>query len=82
MKLLVIKFTTLRISVNVDVNFILVVQINKHAFSGGQANIEEHRTKGGDCSIDVSYQYLKFFLDDDEKLEFVGKVSVLKVYFI
>lgn len=48
-------------------------KINKHAFSGGQATIEEHRTKGGDCSIDVSYQYLKFFLDDDEKLESVGK---------
>ncbi|CAF1217216.1 unnamed protein product [Didymodactylos carnosus] len=44
-------------------------KINKHAFSGGKASIEEHREKGGDCEVDVSYQYLRFFLDDDEKLQ-------------
>ncbi|XP_065203117.1 tryptophan--tRNA ligase, cytoplasmic [Planococcus citri] len=48
-------------------------KVNKYAFSGGQATIEEHRAKGGNCSVDVSYQYLKFFLDDDEKLEEIGK---------
>ncbi|KAK7583767.1 hypothetical protein V9T40_004730 [Parthenolecanium corni] len=48
-------------------------KVNKHAFSGGQPTIEEHRSKGGDCSVDVSYQYLKFFLEDDEKLESIGK---------
>ncbi|RUS72275.1 hypothetical protein EGW08_019963 [Elysia chlorotica] len=44
-------------------------KINKYAFSGGQATVEEHREKGGDCDVDISYQYLKFFLEDDERLE-------------
>ncbi|XP_018560936.1 tryptophan--tRNA ligase, cytoplasmic [Anoplophora glabripennis] len=44
-------------------------KINKHAFSGGQATVEDHRKLGGNCDIDISYQYLKFFLEDDEKLE-------------
>jgi len=43
-------------------------KINKYAFSGGQATVEEHREKGGDTSVDISYQYLRFFLDDDDKL--------------
>ncbi|BHF60711.1 Tryptophan--tRNA ligase, cytoplasmic [Sparganum proliferum] len=44
-------------------------KINKYAFSGGGATIEEHRAKGGNCDIDVSYQYLRFFLEDDAQLE-------------
>jgi tryptophanyl-tRNA synthetase len=45
-------------------------KINKYAFSGGQATIEEHRKKGGNSEIDVSFQYLKmFFENDDKKLE-------------
>ncbi|XP_011496350.1 PREDICTED: tryptophan--tRNA ligase, cytoplasmic [Ceratosolen solmsi marchali] len=44
-------------------------KINKHAFSGGQATIEEHRRLGGNCDIDISFQWLRFFLEDDEKLE-------------
>lgn len=44
-------------------------KINKYAFSGGQASIEEHREKGGNCDIDISYQYLKYFLSSDEELE-------------
>ena len=47
---------------------------NKHAFSGGKDSIEEHRALGGDCDIDVSYQYLGFFLDDDERLEQIRQV--------
>merc|ERR1719392_409113 len=43
-------------------------KINKYAFSGGQATVEEHRAKGGDTDVDISYQYLTFFLDDDVKL--------------
>ncbi|XP_017762946.1 PREDICTED: tryptophan--tRNA ligase, cytoplasmic-like [Eufriesea mexicana] len=31
-------------------------KINKHAFSGGQATIEEHRRLGGNCDIDIAYQ--------------------------
>ncbi len=45
-------------------------KINKYAFSGGQATLEEHRKKGGNPDIDVSFQYLKFFFEeDDNKLE-------------
>ncbi|XP_071833523.1 tryptophan--tRNA ligase, cytoplasmic-like [Apostichopus japonicus] len=44
-------------------------KINKYAFSGGGTSVEEHREKGGNCEIDVSYQYLTFFLEDDERLE-------------
>merc|ERR1711971_1493751 len=44
-------------------------KINKHAFSGGKDTIEEHREKGGNCDVDISFQYLTFFLEDDEKLE-------------
>jgi len=44
-------------------------KINKYAFSGGGATVEEHKEKGGNCDVDISYQYLTFFLEDDEKLE-------------
>lgn len=44
-------------------------KVNKYAFSGGRQTVEEHRQFGADLDIDVSYQYLTFFLDDDEKLE-------------
>jgi len=43
-------------------------KINKYAFSGGKDTVEEHREKGGDTEVDIAYQYLRFFLDDDEKL--------------
>ena len=43
-------------------------KINKYAFSGGQATVEEHKEKGGDTDVDISYQYLTFFLEDDAKL--------------
>uniref|UniRef100_A0A158P871 Tryptophan--tRNA ligase, cytoplasmic n=1 Tax=Angiostrongylus cantonensis TaxID=6313 RepID=A0A158P871_ANGCA len=44
-------------------------KINKYAFSGGQASIEEHRLHGGNCDVDISYQFLRYFLDSDERLE-------------
>ncbi|KAF2732880.1 tryptophanyl-tRNA synthetase-like protein [Polyplosphaeria fusca] len=43
-------------------------KINKHAFSGGQETLELHKEKGGNPDIDVAYQYLTYFDDDDEKL--------------
>jgi len=49
-------------------------KINKYAFSGGQATLEEHRKKGGNPDIDVSFQYLKiFFEEDDAKLMQIEK---------
>ncbi|OBZ84411.1 Tryptophan--tRNA ligase, cytoplasmic [Choanephora cucurbitarum] len=44
-------------------------KINKHAFSGGGATLEEHKANGGNPDVDVAYQYLSFFLDDDEELQ-------------
>jgi tryptophanyl-tRNA synthetase len=44
-------------------------KINKYAFSGGQNTEEEQRKLGGDTDKDVAYQYLTFFLEDDEELE-------------
>ncbi len=45
-------------------------KINKYAFSGGQPDVEEHRKKGGNPDIDVSYQYLRIFFEpDDNKLK-------------
>lgn len=43
-------------------------KINQHAFSGGQETLELHREKGGNPDIDVPFQYLSYFEDDDEKL--------------
>lgn len=31
--------------------------------------MEEHRKIGGNCEVDISYQYLTFFLEDDAKLK-------------
>lgn len=50
-------------------------KINKHGFSGGQETVEEHRRLGGNPDVDVSYQYLSFFLDDDEELKTLADVS-------
>ncbi len=42
-------------------------KINKYAFSGGQATTEEHRKKGGNPDVDVSFQYLKMMFEEDDK---------------
>ncbi|CAG9537943.1 unnamed protein product [Cercopithifilaria johnstoni] len=44
-------------------------KINKYAFSGGRDTIEEHRKYGGNCDIDISYQFLRYFMEDDDELE-------------
>lgn len=47
-------------------------KIRKYAFSGGRKSLEEHRKKGGNPDIDVSFQYLRMFFEpDDEKLKAV-----------
>ena len=43
-------------------------KINKHAFSGGQETAELQREKGANLEVDTSYQWLTFFLPDDDKL--------------
>ncbi len=42
-------------------------KINKYAFSGGQATIEEHRKNGGNPDIDVSFQWLRMMFEPDDK---------------
>ncbi len=45
-------------------------KINKYAFSGGKETLEEHKKLGGNPDIDVSFQYLRMFLEeDDDKLQ-------------
>jgi tryptophanyl-tRNA synthetase len=43
-------------------------KINKYAFSGGGATIEEHKEHGANLDVDVPFQYLTFFLEDDARL--------------
>ncbi|KAK1444979.1 tryptophanyl-tRNA synthetase [Babesia gibsoni] len=43
-------------------------KINKYAFSGGRDTAEEHRRLGANLDVDVSFNYLRYFLDDDERL--------------
>lgn len=50
-------------------------KINKYAFSGGRDTKEEHEKYGGNTNIDVSYQYLTFFMEDDEKLAEIKEVG-------
>jgi hypothetical protein len=49
------------------------VQINKYAFSGGGATVEEHRARGANLAVDVPWKYLNFFLEDDAKLATIGE---------
>lgn len=48
-------------------------KVFKYAFSGGRDTKEEHRRLGGNTQLDVSYQYLTFFLSDDHKLVQIKK---------
>ncbi len=42
-------------------------KIRKYAFSGGRDTLEEHRKLGGNPDVDVSFQYLKFLFEEDDK---------------
>ena len=48
-------------------------KVNKYAFSGGRLTVEEHREKGGDLEVDISWKWLNFFMDDDDKLRTIGE---------
>ncbi len=43
-------------------------KIMKYAFSGGKETVEEHRKKGGNPDIDIPYQWLRYFEEDEKKL--------------
>ncbi len=42
-------------------------KINKFAFSGGGNTLEEHRKYGGNTEIDVSYQWLYYLFEENDK---------------
>jgi tryptophanyl-tRNA synthetase len=42
-------------------------KIYRHAFSGGQASIEEHRRLGGNPDIDVPFKWLHMFFEPNDK---------------
>ncbi len=36
------------------------------SISGGRSTVEEHRRLGGDCSKDISFQYLQYFFEPED----------------
>uniref|UniRef100_A0A7S4SRK9 tryptophan--tRNA ligase n=1 Tax=Ditylum brightwellii TaxID=49249 RepID=A0A7S4SRK9_9STRA len=48
-------------------------KIKEFAFSGGQETKKLQEELGADLEADVSYQWLRFFLEDDEELERIGQ---------
>jgi len=56
-------------------------KIKKYAFSGGRANMKEFKQLGADLEVDIPFQYLEFFLEDDVELEQIrqkyGKAEML-----
>lgn len=48
-------------------------KIKKYAFSGGGENAEEQKEKGANLHVDIAYQFLRFFLEDDDELEKIGQ---------
>ena len=52
-------------------------KINK-SFSGGGATVEEHKERGGIPEVDVAFQYLTFFLEDDVELT---RIETVRLHF-
>ncbi|EHY58771.1 tryptophan--tRNA ligase [Exophiala dermatitidis] len=48
-------------------------KINRYAFSGGQDTAEKQRELGGNTKVDVPFQYLTFFMEDDDELARIKK---------
>ena len=48
-------------------------KVFKYAFSGGGATLEEHRLNGANLKEDVAYNYLIFFMEDDEEIKKIGE---------
>merc|ERR1712014_136692 len=48
-------------------------KIHKYAFSGGQDTESEQRRLGANIDVDVSYEYLRYLMDDDSRLEEIGQ---------
>lgn len=48
-------------------------KIKIHAFSGGQETKKLQEEMGANLDVDVSYQWLRFFLEDDDELAKIGE---------
>ena len=48
-------------------------KIKQHAFSGGQDTKKLQEELGANLEVDVSYQWLRFFLEDDDELARIGQ---------
>lgn len=48
-------------------------KIKEYAFSGGQETKKLQQELGANLDVDVAYQWLRFFLEDDEELAKIGK---------
>eukprot|EP00904_Undaria_pinnatifida_P013005 jgi/Undpi1/8835/HiC_scaffold_25.g11297.m1 len=69
-----------KMSSSVDTSAIFVTDTPKQVkkkingcFSGGQMTKELQELHGANIQVDVPYQYLTFFMEDDEELERIGK---------
>lgn len=47
--------------------------VKKFAFSGGQETKKLHQELGADLSVDISYQYLTYFMEDDQELKQIAQ---------
>ena len=49
-------------------------KIKKYAFSGGGETLELHEKFGANLHVDISYQYLLYFMEDDRELERIAQL--------
>lgn len=50
----------------------IIKKINA-SVSGGRATKEEQSKLGADLTIDIAWQYLNYFLEDDKELKQIGE---------
>lgn len=43
-------------------------KVMKYAFSGGAGSLKEHREKGGNPDVDIAFQWLHSFLEEDDRI--------------
>lgn len=48
-------------------------KVNKYGFSGGQDTRQLQAQYGANLAVDMPYQYLRHIMEDDSRLEQIGK---------
>ena len=51
----------------------IAYKIKAHAYSGGQETKQLQQQLGANLEVDVAYQWLRFFLEDDQELAQIGQ---------